>query len=223
MMQKNSRSGYLRKMAQIKSRKVTLTFWVIFTVIVLVGSFSVALAILSIQHKGDPFIGPLVKETGTEKQFDLDMIYAFIGHAPAALSSYIDNKSNAYMHLVSEYPSTIRFNVTRLPGNQISSCDAVVEVYGVIISTDKGPKEYHAYFIGTNYNATFSQIDKSKLLSVNYIVDHNLYSEITGGFVLNWADDTSVISNTVGSVGAYTNAPSNWTGLWCAGKPNTLC
>jgi hypothetical protein len=135
----------------------------------------------------------------------------------------LDKNSNASMFLADKYPSSVFLNVTRLPGVQIASCDAVVEVYGVKISTDTGPIEYHAYFIGTNYNPSFWRSDFSNLVPyVSDLVDHGIYSEITGGFVFNWTANTSIFSHTIGSIGAYTNRPSNYTGLWSAGKPNDI-
>ena len=151
------------------------------------------------------------------------MAYAYVGSAPSSVTSYLDATLNSSMYLVDLYPSVVRLNITCLPGVQIASCDAVIEVYGVEIATDTGLTEYHAFFVGTNYNSSFSQSNLTNLVPcVNDLVDRNVYSGITGSFQFNWTANTSILSHTIGSIMSYSTVPSNYTGLWSAGKPNAI-
>lgn len=127
------------------------------------------------------------------------------------------------MHLFTQYPSVVRLNITLTPEVQFPSSDAVVEVYGIKIAADTGPTEYYAYFMGTNYNPSFSQYTESTFaLHVHALVDHNLYHSIAGNFNLNWTNNTPFITNTIGSIMSYTDAPIRPSGLSVAGKPNDI-
>jgi hypothetical protein len=160
-----------------------------------------------------------IKSGGTETQFNLDVAYAYVGKCTTN-TSYTDN--GLTMSLVSNYPSAVVLNITRIPGNQIASCSGEIEVFGIQVNTDTGIIENHAYFVGTNYDPSFSGSELSTLAPrVNDLVDKNVYTEIRGNFDFNWTDNTSIMSHPVGSVGCYSNAPSS-AGLWSAGKPNAI-
>jgi hypothetical protein len=155
-------------------------------------------------------------------QFNPDIAYAYVGPAPAN-SSYFDQGFNATMYLASQFPSIVCLNITRIPGIQIASCDAEIEVYGVKIVTNTGLTENYAYGVGTNYNASFSHSQKNALVPyVNDLVDHNLYRAITGSFEFNWTTDASILSHTIGSIGWYTTNPNAGTGLASAGIPQSI-
>lgn len=156
---------------------------------------------------------------GSGTQFKFGIAYAYVGKCTAN-TSYID--SNGLMSLYSQYPSAVVFNITRVPGVQITSCEAEIEVYGVHIVTDTGTVENHAYFIGTNYTSSFSVSKLSSFVQhINDLVDRSVYSEVKGDFGFNWPDNTSILSHTVGSVGCYSSLNST-LGLWSAGKPNDI-
>ena len=121
----------------------------------------------------------------------------------AQLRLYTDSNGNL-MSLESQYPSAVVFNITRIPGIQIAACDAVIEVYGVQIVANTGEAENHGYFIGTNYNSSFSGSELSALeVPVTNLADPNVYNEVRGNFCFNWTENTSIFSHSVGSVGCY--------------------
>ncbi|MCW4019001.1 MAG: hypothetical protein NWF00_10055 [Candidatus Bathyarchaeota archaeon] len=131
---------------------------------------------------------------------------------------------------ITEYPSAIVINTTRLPGNQIAACDAVMEVYKIQITTDTGLVENHCYNIGTNYNPALSNAELSQLF--DHVTDLGALSGslgIRGNFQLNWTQNTSMLSHSVGSIGCYSNisgnnadSADNAKGLWRAGTPNAI-
>jgi hypothetical protein len=160
------------------------------------------------------------KVAGSETQFKFDVAYAYVGKFTGN-TSYGD--SNGLMSLVSQYPSTVIFNITRVPGVQIASCDAVIEVYGVHITTDNGEKENFVYIVGTNYSSSFSPDSElpSFVKHIDDIIDKSGYSGVKGDFNFNWTDNTSILSHKVGSAGLYSSLNST-LGLWHAGKPNDI-
>ena len=158
---------------------------------------------------------------GPETQFKLDLAYAYAGPVPLN-SSYIAS-NGAKMSIVSQYPSTVQFNITRLTGDHFSSCDAAIELYRVQIKTDHEIKENLPYFIGTNYNASFSDSDLSTMFAnVNDLVNPEDFSTaLRGDFQFNMTDNSSIISVPIGSVGCFsTDSPQ--LGLWTAGNPHAL-
>lgn len=157
-----------------------------------------------------------------EKQFDLSVVYAYVGPAPSD-NSYFDKAYNATMYLEYQYPSIVYLNITRVPGVQIASCDAIIEVYGIRIAANTGPTEYYSYSVGTNYNSSFSNSDKVTMGNhIDDLVDHNLYRAIVCNFEHNWATNTSILSFSVGSMGWYCTQPSGVGGLASAGLPTDI-
>jgi hypothetical protein len=127
------------------------------------------------------------------------------------------------MRLTSQYPSSVRLNITRVPNTQIKGCDAVVEVYGIKIASDKGPAEYRAYFIGTNYDPSFSNVSLSTLIQhVQDLYDRNLYSNLAGNFQFSCDNRTSFLTNTLGTITSYISADTSALGLFSAGRPNAV-
>ncbi len=102
-----------------------------------------------------------------------------------------------------QYPSSIEFNVTRIPEVQIKNCDAVIEVYIVKMATDTGVMERNAYFIGTNYAPSLS-IDQVALLFSkvdDFISPKDLTNPLRGNFELNMTNNSSILSLPIGSSG----------------------
>lgn len=160
-----------------------------------------------------------IKSAGLETQFSLNIAYSYVG--PDSNTSYLA-ENNARMSPISKNPSSIVFNITRIPGIQILSCDGVIELYDVQVTTDTGLIEKVCYFIGTNYAPAFSAPELSALFErVNDLADPKEYYVIVGNFHFNMTDNTSVVSTPVGSYGCYTEMPST-LGLWTAGKPNSI-
>jgi hypothetical protein len=180
----------------------------IMTVLIIV--ISSASASISLQTKN--FAGP-------ETQFAMDIAYSYVGPSPLNASYAADN--GARMSPASLNPSTIVFNITRLPGVKIYSCDAIIEFYDVKITLNTGLTEKTCYFIGTNYKASFSNDELLTLFEhINDITDSRYYAVI-GDFEFNMTDNKSHISTPVGSYGCYSTGYSA-PGLWTAGKPNTI-
>lgn len=156
-------------------------------------------------------------------QFQVHIAYAYVGSAPSSVSTYFDQATNTTMRLVSQYPSSVRLNISCIPNAQIAGCDAEVEVYGIKIASDKGPAEYRAYFMGTNYNPSLSNASLSTLIQhVRDLYNVSLYSNLAGNFKFNWDNHASFLTNTLGSITSYTSADSSALGLFSAGKPNAI-
>jgi hypothetical protein len=169
--------------------------------------------------------GQTVNLAGSETQFKLNIAYAFVGQGPSNASYTAAN--GALMVPVTDYPSAVVFNTTRLPGTQIAACDAEIEVYKVQIAADTGIVENHCYFVGTNYNQAISHSELSSLF--DHVRDLGVLSgsmDIRGSFQLNWTQNTSLLSHSVGSIGCYSNYTNNIAsganGLWRAGVPNAI-
>jgi hypothetical protein len=158
---------------------------------------------------------------GPETQFELSVAYAYVGEGPVNDSFVADN--DFLMSPKSNYPSAVKFNITRLPGTQIESCDAVIEFYSVQITTDTGVLEKNCYFIGTNYSPSFSSAQLSTLFEyVNDVASpKDLTTSVRGNFEFNMTENTSFLSTTVGSSGVYTTGSSS-QGLWLSGEPNVV-
>ena len=186
---------------------------------------SLALATTSVPSPAQTDMLTAPHEVASPKtQFQVHIAYAYVGPAPSSgVSTYFDQATNTTMRLVSQYPSVVRLNISCVPNAQIAGCDAVVEVYGIKIASDKGPAEYRAYFMGTNYNPSLSNASLSTLIQhVPDLYDVSLYSNLAGNFKFSWDDHTSFLTNTLGSITSYTSADSSALGLFSAGKPNAV-
>ena len=165
---------------------------------------------------------------GPETQFKLNIAYAYVVQDSNNASYKAANE--AQMAPVTDYPSAVVLNTTRLPGNQIAACDAIMEVYKVQLTADTGVVENHCYNIGTNYDPSFSNADLHKLF--DHVSDLSALcdsADVRGNFGLNWTQNTSRLSHSVGSIGCYSNltrdtadSVNGANGLWFAGKPNTI-
>lgn len=161
-----------------------------------------------------------INVTGLKTQFDLNIAYSYVGPGPRNASYTADN--GAIMWPTSLDPSLIVFNITRMPGTQFPSCDAVIEFYEIQITTDTGLTEKACYFIGTNYKSSFSATELSALFAkVNDLASPRQYYVVVGDFPINMTDNTSIVSTPVGSYGCYSTGYST-PGLWTAGKPNAI-
>jgi hypothetical protein len=156
----------------------------------------------------------------SKPQFNMDVIYAFVGQGPPN-ATYTDSNGHL-MSPVSQYPSAVYFNVTRSTNVETVSCDALIEVFKVKIASDKGPAENYAYFEGTNYNPSFSDAELTTLTVCIYdLIDLSTVDGVSGHFCFNWTAGESILSKKVGSFGSYNNY-KNGLGLWSAGQPNTI-
>lgn len=156
----------------------------------------------------------------SEPLFNIDIAYAFVGEGPyEAPHSHFDEVLH---YPKSQYPSAVYLNVTLDSNAENMSCDAVIEVYLIQISSDKGSTENYAWFEGTNYKASFSDSELTSLTEHVYdLIDLNAVSGVRGHFRFNWTDNKSILGGKIGSFGSYSSSPSG-LGLWSAGKPNTI-
>jgi hypothetical protein len=183
-----------------------------FAVIVVVIVLAVFLTGASAQSSGQsnsgyPFLTAPVYEASSASQFKVNVAYAYYGDTPG-----------------NQTASAVFLNFTRLPGVQITGCDAIVELYGVKITKDVGQTEYYAYFIGTNYTdvAAFSH-EENSVNNVNELANINLYSSLSGSFSDNWTAGTSVLSPHIGSIAFISeNPPTRALGVWSGGKPKSV-
>ena len=159
---------------------------------------------------------------GPETQFNVSIAYAYVGERPSNANASYVGSNGALMFPVSQYPSAVILNVTRLPGAQIASCDAEIEVYNIQITTITGLVENNCYFVGTNYNPSFSSSEPSRLIAqLKDLITSKDYSGFIGNFEFNWTDSTSILSNLVGSANCYSTLHSS-LGLWSAGNPESI-
>lgn len=208
----------------LKAMKNEMVVLCLIVAIMVTVPISLALATTSIQSSPEPgAINAPIEAAATTIQFHVNLAYAYVGPAPSSVSSYFENAANTTMYLASQYPSVVRLNIASLPGIQITGCDAVIEVYGIKIATDTGPAEYHAYFMGTNYNPSFPNDSRSTLINyVDNLVNINRYSTVAGNFITNWTDNSQFLTNTIGSITQYTSSSNSALGLFNSGKPNAV-
>ena len=158
-------------------------------------------------NSGYPFLTAPVYEASSATQFKVNVAYAYYGDIPG-----------------NDTASVVFLNFTRLPGVQITGCNAISELYGVKITKDVGQTEYYAYFIGTNYTdiATFKH-EWNSVTDVNDLANINLYSGLSGSFSDNWTAGTSVLSPHIGSIAFISeNPPTRALGVWSGGKPKSI-
>ncbi len=217
----SKRKNLTSKSLSLKTiRKIALglIIAVIFMVPIVIASVSTSVQPIDENNVMSATVGIASSNT----QFQVQVAYAYVGPSPSNVTSYFDNARNTTMQLVSQYPSVVRLQIKNIPGPQIAGCDAIVEVYGIRINTDLGPSEYHAYFVGTNYNPIFSNASQSKLIQyVPKLINENIYSTIVGNFRSNWTNSDPLLTNTIGSITSYTSF-SSALGLFAAGKPNII-
>ncbi len=163
---------------------------------------------------------------GAETQFKMNIAYAYVGKDPANVS--YTSTDGILMAPITEYPSAVMLNTTCLIDNQITSCDAEIEVYKVQITTNTGVKENHCYFVGLNYNPAFSKAELSSLF--DHVKDLSTLShalDVRGDFKFNWTQNKSFLSQPIGFVGCYGIASNSSDlgsadGLWQAGIPQVV-
>lgn len=184
---------------------------VMLVAIAIIVSFSLASATSSAQN---------INLAGPETQFRLNVAYAYMGEGPSNASYTAANRT--LMSPISQYPSAVVLNSILLPDTQIRSCDALIEFYNIKIATNTGLVENHCYFIGTNYNPSFSSSELSSLFAhVKDLTASKDFITVRGNFEFNMTANTSFLSNPVGSVSCYSNCNSS-AGLWSAGKPDAI-
>ena len=98
-----------------------------------------------------------------ETQFRVAIAYAYVGEIPPN-SSYI-SKEGTDMSIVSQYASSVILNSTCLPGVHVVDCDAEIEIYNIQVTANTNQSEkFSGYFVGTNYNPSFSNHDLGTML-----------------------------------------------------------
>jgi hypothetical protein len=157
--------------------------------------------------------------TSLQNQFGLSIAYANVGEMPTDTSYIGDNDVN--MSIVSKYASSVILNSTRLPGVQIESCDGAIEVYKIQVTTNTNLTENLGYYIGTNYNPSFSPQELMSLFKQTQNLSGVNYIVTMGNFQFNMTENESLLSTQIGSYGAYSSGRSG-EGLWRAGKPDDI-
>jgi hypothetical protein len=159
------------------------------------------------------------ESTEAKPFFNLEVGYAYVGKGP---NDTCVDPNGCIVTPKSQYPSAVYFNVTRSVNAEPLQCDAMIEIYTVNITSDKGPSENFAYFDGTNYKPLFSDEELTKLTSHIYdVIDTNTVNSVSGNFCFNWTSGDAIMSKKVGSIGSYNNY-DNGLGLWSAGQPNAI-
>lgn len=164
-----------------------------------------------------------LKVAAANTQYKLNVAYAYTGKGvPNSSTTFAD----ATLSPDSQYPTAVILNITRLPGAQICSCDAEIEVYNVQIVSNTGVVENNCYFVGTNYNQSFAKSDLNLLFEhvenfVRALGATGSFGAIRGNFEYNWTDNSSILSLPIGSTGCFSTFTSS-LGLWSSGAPNSI-
>jgi hypothetical protein len=178
----------------------------------------ISVALISIYVLSPTSSAQLVKNADSQMQFKIDIAYAYVGqHSNLSIDS-----NGKQMFRLSQYPSSLVLNITRLPGVLAPSCDAIIEVYNVEIATEKGESEDYAYIIGTNYNESYSGEGLPTMIqSAHTLLDSDKYLGLKGDAHFRWKDNESKLSHPIGSICYFTTVNSS-LGLWREGVPNQL-
>jgi hypothetical protein len=156
-----------------------------------------------------------------EQEFHCDIIYAYVGKGN---SSIVTANNGIEEHQYSQYPTAVYFNFTHISDPKNEVCDVKVEIYLIQIVSNKGPTEKYIWLEGTNHNPSFSDFNKTQLTiakNVDKLIDRRTVDGQGGHFKFNWTLGTSILGGCAGSIGMYTDAPSN-QGLWRNGKPDAV-
>jgi len=164
---------------------------------------------------------PSASKLFTQQQFQCDVVYAYVGKSNS--SNVFGDFNGLLEYPLSQYPSAVYLNFTRVSNASTEFCDTKFEVYLIEITTDKGPAEKYIWLEGTNYNHTFSDFNKvqSAATHVDDLIDRRTLTGQGGHFKFNWTTATSVVGGCIGSIARYTSNPSK-LGLWSAGQPDTV-
>jgi hypothetical protein len=156
--------------------------------------------------------------------FDVQVTYAYVGPRTndfACPNPFQSKTSTAALNAASLYPSLIRFNARYVANVTSEACDAAIEVYQAIVTTDTGVTESYIFTVGTNINPTFSNVTALSHLRADIVkLAGNFTNAAYGFFDLNLAVGNSISLVTAGSVGSFQSDPSG-LGFWSAGQPNS--
>jgi hypothetical protein len=192
------------------SRKSLKQYLVLLAII----AFAVVLAVTSSETSTAQ-----TQNVDSKTLFKVNIAYAYVANHEG---SYYDSATRFNMSTISQYPTEVIFNITRTPDFQTPSCDAIVEVYGVHFVTEKGLSEDYAYLVGTNCNPQYLGLDLTNFtFAASKLIDRSVYLGIKGDIRFHWLANTSVLSETVGSICSYSNVNSS-LGLWTDGKPSQI-
>ncbi|HDQ05369.1 MAG TPA: hypothetical protein ENN36_01430 [Candidatus Bathyarchaeota archaeon] len=210
-----------------KKRHLPLLFAVI-AALMIFSLFATIYASINLTPSGKPVnrVTPDIESAGPESYFQVEIAYAYVGPLPPDKASYVDPTTNVTMVHTSKYPSAVFLDFTAVP-SLTSSCDAVIEAYGVKIIADTGPTEYYGWCVGTANYSTFTQDDFATITSYRAdLIQKSTYQFRGGTFSYSWTADRSVLSHTIGSVGMYTVnstfTQQNRFDLSSAGTPNAI-
>ncbi|MCW3994990.1 MAG: hypothetical protein NWE98_02425 [Candidatus Bathyarchaeota archaeon] len=186
------------------------------SIVLIISTLAISYSLLSPTSSGQ-----LIKTAGSESQFKIDSAYSYAGRWTAN-SSYVDSE-NRQMSLVSLYPSVTILKITRLPAVNMPSCDVILEIYDLTLTTNTGLFEKLAYGIGTNYTSSYTPFKMRSVMShIDDLVDKKVYRGGWEAFIRpNWAENTSFMTNTIGSACIYSSHNSS-LGLWSDGTPNII-
>jgi hypothetical protein len=177
--------------------------------------------LFSFSNTSDSYSSQPIESIVSAPLFSASVTYAYIGRINSS-------GPQTYCEGLPMYPSTlyrsvVYFNFTKVAISETDACDAKIEVYHVQISSDTGTTEDYALFVGTNFNASFS--NSTLLANATSSQIPNLFdltsTGIWGLFAFNWTTGNSKVDVKVGNIGSYTSKPSG-LGLWSNGKPNTI-
>lgn len=157
-----------------------------------------------------------------QPQFNVQVAYVYVAERTSYFTSSNPMQAQtgiSTLNAESLYPTIIYLNFTEIPNVQVPSCDAVMEVYSIHLTSNTGASEKYTYVEGTNYNPAFSNL--TQLSSHVNDFPSTLNTPLFGSFIFNGTVGQTYLGGRAGSYGTYTAAPSN-RGLWSAGQPTTI-
>jgi hypothetical protein len=198
-------------MKKIKSKEFSLA-----------GTLTLALLLLSVfivfSHSSAELT---INPADSSSKFDCKIAYAYAGEC--TMESHTDSNGNE-MSCISQYPSTVILNISRVSDDLSQSCRAIIEVYGIQITADRGESENFAYIVGANVGEPLLNITAQSdfIRSIHKIIDKSVYKYgVKGNLNFNWTSGKSLLSPPIGS-SSFTSSSNSVLGLWDSGKPNSI-
>jgi hypothetical protein len=216
----------------MKCKRLVLLCGILLTTLLLVTCFSLITRTTPVQasifekiENGKSVNTPLTSsETplSLQQQFRCDVAYAYTGKGN--LSDVSKDSDGTQMNPLSRYPSAIYLNTTRISNTTRDASNVELEVYLVELVTEKGIAEKYTWFEGTNYDNSFSDINKVQsavAAQLDKLIDSRTLTAQSGHFKFNWTAGASSFGGCLGTIGHYNSRPSG-SGLWYSGEPMTV-
>jgi hypothetical protein len=229
----NRLSRQCRKTRPIIKRHIT-TIFLLILITLLISSFAIVNSLSSAKSPEEAkaqvslssgFIASLDQPDSSisvNPQFNVQVAYVYATERTShfiSLNPIETQNGIPTLNAKSLYPTVIYLNFTAIPNVQVSSCDAILEVYSINLMANTGVSENYTYAEGTNYNPDFSNL--TQLSSHVNDLPNAVSAPLYGSFIFNITAGQTYLGGRAGSYGVYTATPST-QGLWSAGQPTSI-